>query len=293
MSRYRIQAVARLSGVTSATLRAWERRYGLPEPERGENGYRLYSEVDLARVQRMVALIEAGHAPSDAARLARTEPVVTAEAPIYDPAEAVRDALLSAVRGMDAEGARLAIHRALTLGPAWRIHEEVFVPVLATIGEAWAAGTLTVGHEHFASEAIGGALRDLLRLMDPPSGARTLLLACVDEEQHSLPLLGVALMGAHAGWRPVLLGARTPPQALAAAATQLKPDAVALSATIHRPGLAWGDYAKAVGRTPWIAGGRAARTDRAALESLGAVVGDYARTLQSFLAGLTPRAVAR
>ena len=44
---YNIKAVSRLVGLLPVTLRAWERRYGLPAPSRGEQGYRLYSERDL------------------------------------------------------------------------------------------------------------------------------------------------------------------------------------------------------------------------------------------------------
>src|SRR5438552_2057168 len=45
---YNIKAVCKRTGLTLATLRAWERRYGVPSPGRTENGYRLYSEQDVA-----------------------------------------------------------------------------------------------------------------------------------------------------------------------------------------------------------------------------------------------------
>src|SRR6476660_6469566 len=37
-------AVVHQTGVPAPTLRAWERRYGILAPRRGENDYRLYSE---------------------------------------------------------------------------------------------------------------------------------------------------------------------------------------------------------------------------------------------------------
>jgi MerR family transcriptional regulator, light-induced transcriptional regulator len=45
---YNVKAVCIRTGITAATLRAWERRYGLPQPDRSGQGYRLYSERDLA-----------------------------------------------------------------------------------------------------------------------------------------------------------------------------------------------------------------------------------------------------
>ena len=49
--RYRINAVAEMTGVPAPTLRAWERRYGIPRPGRSESSYRLYSDADVAEVR--------------------------------------------------------------------------------------------------------------------------------------------------------------------------------------------------------------------------------------------------
>ena len=66
--RFRINWVAETTGVAEATLRAWERRYQFPKPSRTPSGYRLYSEADVAQIQRMRELCEAGVAPADAAQ---------------------------------------------------------------------------------------------------------------------------------------------------------------------------------------------------------------------------------
>ena len=47
----RIGQLARRTGMAEATLRAWERRYGILEPQRTESGYRLYSERDIAVIR--------------------------------------------------------------------------------------------------------------------------------------------------------------------------------------------------------------------------------------------------
>jgi len=43
-----------------ASLRAWERRYGVVEPHRNESGYRLYDEKDLSAVSTMRRLVDGG-----------------------------------------------------------------------------------------------------------------------------------------------------------------------------------------------------------------------------------------
>ncbi|MDB4986746.1 MAG: Transcriptional regulator, MerR family, partial [Myxococcaceae bacterium] len=67
--RYRIHAVSEITGVPEATLRAWERRYAVPVPERTPSGYRLYSQKDVDLVRRMRELCANGMAPVDAARM--------------------------------------------------------------------------------------------------------------------------------------------------------------------------------------------------------------------------------
>jgi len=53
VGRYRIQAVADMTGIPAATLRAWERRYGVPAPARTDASYRLYSEGDVELVRKL------------------------------------------------------------------------------------------------------------------------------------------------------------------------------------------------------------------------------------------------
>ena len=60
MPVYNIKAVSQMTGLLPVTLRAWERRYGLPNPQRGEQGYRLYSEEDLRTLQWLKAQVDAG-----------------------------------------------------------------------------------------------------------------------------------------------------------------------------------------------------------------------------------------
>src|SRR6187402_1149831 len=99
--RYRIQAVAELTGVQEATLRAWERRYGVPAPQRTATGYRLYTHKDVETVKRMVELCARGMAPADAARALGT---ATQNAPAElhdDPFAATAERIVEATRRMD------------------------------------------------------------------------------------------------------------------------------------------------------------------------------------------------
>src|SRR5512146_3539893 len=66
----RIGAFARRVGVTPDLLRAWERRYGLLQPIRTEGGFRLYTDDDAERVERMKRALDEGFSAAEAARRA-------------------------------------------------------------------------------------------------------------------------------------------------------------------------------------------------------------------------------
>jgi DNA-binding transcriptional MerR regulator len=51
------------------TLRAWERRYGLVAPRRGEGNQRQYTHDDVVRLQLIKQLVDQGHAISTVAKL--------------------------------------------------------------------------------------------------------------------------------------------------------------------------------------------------------------------------------
>jgi DNA-binding transcriptional MerR regulator len=66
---YRIGAVARLTGISPDTLRIWERRYDIVEPERTPKGGRLYSQQDVTRLTMIKTLVDQGYAISTVANL--------------------------------------------------------------------------------------------------------------------------------------------------------------------------------------------------------------------------------
>lgn len=66
---YRIKTISEMTGIQRATLLAWERRYRLVSPVRHSNGYREYSEQDLARLMALKRLLDRGYKVSEAISL--------------------------------------------------------------------------------------------------------------------------------------------------------------------------------------------------------------------------------
>lgn len=68
-AKYRIGAVANLTGVSTHAIRAWERRYGLRLGKRSQGGTRLYSDGDIIRLSLLKSLLKKGEAISAIADL--------------------------------------------------------------------------------------------------------------------------------------------------------------------------------------------------------------------------------
>lgn len=69
MQYFNIQVASQLSGVASATIRAWEKRYNAVIPERAENKHRLYSETDIEKLALLYRLTEFGQSIGKIAHL--------------------------------------------------------------------------------------------------------------------------------------------------------------------------------------------------------------------------------
>jgi DNA-binding transcriptional MerR regulator len=255
----RIHVVAELTGVPEPTLRAWERRYGIPTPERTAAGYRLYGPHDLEQVREMRRLCDAGMAASEAARLLLSGGDGAEAQARLDPYAVFAEALMDAVTRFDDAGLDRQLRRLLLLGSTTTLLDRVLVPVLREIGQRWHRGEISVAQEHLASQRLGTLLRDLLQLSPGSESHSRALLACFADDEHELGLLGTAMRFSGWGLRPVFLGARTPPGAVRSAIEAISPALVALSVTITperaRARELVDDYASACAAVPWIVGG--------------------------------------
>ncbi len=97
----RIGEVARRAGVSTATLRAWETRYGLLPSARTAGGQRLYREADVGRVQAVRRLVSRGWSVAGAVSQVLDQPATPGEAS-GEPPGIARRPVLDALAGIDA-----------------------------------------------------------------------------------------------------------------------------------------------------------------------------------------------
>ncbi|MEO8875988.1 MAG: MerR family transcriptional regulator [Polyangiaceae bacterium] len=276
---FRIHTVAEMTGVPEPTLRAWERRYGLPSPERTASGYRVYSTKDVELAREMRSLCDSGMAAADAAKLllkAKRDAPADARPGDIEPYAASVKAFLDAVLRFDDLAIDLEIRKLMFLGTSLAILDRVLTPALHEIGRRWHEGELSVAQEHLASQRLSTVLRDLLRLSPGADSDARVLLACFAEDDHELGLLGTAIRFSSWGFRPIFLGARTPPGAIRSAIGAVSPALVALSVTVTpHPARARelvDEYAVACEGVPWLVGGGGVKPIAEMIRKSGGVV---------------------
>ena len=279
--RLRIGELSRRVGVSPELLRAWETRYGIVRPERTAGGLRLYSEADERRVRLMRERMAAGLSAAEAARLATLDEDAPPGA--VDLSELVHE-LERGFDALDEPAAQAALDRLFGSFSLASALAQVILPLLRRVGERWALAELSVAHEHFAANVVGGRLRALARGWGQGLGPRA-ILACPPGEQHELGLLCFGLLLREHGWRITYLGAATPPDDIAGALEELPAVAVVLSAiTPERFVEARDGITALAGRTRVAIGGAGA--SEALAEALGAEL--LPQDVAAGAAGLSP-----
>ena len=220
--------VAQLIGVAVTTLRTWDRRYGLGPRSHHAGKHRRYRPQDVQRLMEMQRLTAQGVPPAQAAAwvLDRATPANPRDGgghavAVGTSGPAVRGLTRAAMRLDAAECRRLIIDAIVTDGvvPAWT---NLLAPALIHIGDKHAATRAIIEVEHLLSAEISFALAGVPR----PDGSGKVLLACADEEQHSLALEALSAALAEHRMASRLLGARVPPTALREAIRRAGPDIV-------------------------------------------------------------------
>jgi len=245
--KYTIKAMSERTGVKPVTLRAWERRYDLLEPERLDNNYRLYSEQDIQVLRWITHRLEDGLSISNAVReyqglrgnsiwpeaLPSVSPPEPSQTPQHPPrfyAEKLYEALTLHKEGE----AKQIVDRIQSMFDLKTIFFEIFQPCLYEIGEAWYRGEILIATEHFVSAFIRGILMNLLQAFPVYSAAPNLLIGCAPEEFHEIAPLMLSVLLRREGYQVEFLGADLPVDDLVTYAGDVSPDMIILSAGFER-----------------------------------------------------------
>lgn len=239
---YNLKVVLQETGLKADTLRAWERRYGLPDPQRTPGGHRIYSQFDIEMIKWLMARQAEGLRINRAVELWRNfeqagqdpfQAMPVRDHPsqeIYPTdlsgkvVEEIKSEWVNACLEFDEARAENILAQAFARYPIETVCLEVLRAGLADIGKLWYTGEGSVQQEHFASALAIRRLNALLAAAPPPTRKGKILSACPPGEDHIFPLLLTTLFLRIQGWDVTYLGANVPLEKLDEAIQSSKPD---------------------------------------------------------------------
>lgn len=233
---YPIRAVAKLTGISPDTLRAWERRYQAVVPERSGRG-RQYGQAQIDRLVRLNRLVKKGHAIggiaalSDAELTTLLEPPASRAAVSAAPVDLLRPAL-AAIESFDAGRVSDELGRlAAVLAPRDFVHLAV-VPLMREVGTRWYDGRFAIAQEHLVSQALRNLLGGMIRLFRPSTPVRRMVVATPVAETHEFGILAASMLASMSGIEAVYLGADLPAAETARVARLVSAEIVLLGITV-------------------------------------------------------------
>lgn len=251
---YNIKAVVQSTNISPSTLRAWERRYNMCQPQRSDSGYRLYSDRDIAIIRWLKAQVDAGMSISQAVSWLQSllaQGASEAQTTLPDPTGRAADApvmpspsrleienftnfqrrLLAELLDYDEEMAEATLAHAFALYPVEHVGEHIIMPVLVEIGERWHRGEVSITREHYATNYLMQRLAAILRTV-PNATARPLLwVGCAPGELHEVGALLLSIYLRRSGFSVRYLGQNLPTDDLVAEVATMQPDLLLFSAT--------------------------------------------------------------
>lgn len=204
---------AALLNVSPNTLRAWERRFGYPKPQRSPGKHRLYTHGEVAALRDA---LQEGLSISSAVSRAR------------EGLSADADTLIGALSGFDRDRADSALEAALALRSLERTVEEVLLPSLEELHQRHGADSVRWA---FGARWASDWLKRAQRLAPPPVRDVSVLIgdASADELDIDAPAIrAFELLCARAGARLLCLSIRGITGMSDALAT-VRPDAIVLA----------------------------------------------------------------
>lgn len=213
MGKYSIKELERLSGIKAHTLRIWEKRFNIIEPERTDTNIRYYSDEDLKKIINISVLNSHGLKISKIAGLSAEEVAKQVEnlSEAKSKVEIPIDQLVVSMLDLDEEHFEDVLAKHIRKYGFEKTVTEIIYPFLEKIGVLWQTGSITPAHEHFISNLIRQKLiSSVANLPIPSKNSSRAILFLPEGETHELGLLFTHYITRHKGFRTYYLGQSLP-----------------------------------------------------------------------------------
>ena len=211
-STFSIKNLENLSGIKAHTLRIWEKRYNLLEPERTETNIRRYSLESLKRLLNVTLLYNHGFKISKIASLSEDEiPELVRSITLKSNSEQVSiNAFKLAMINFDYELFDNNYNEILQHHNFQHVFLNVFMPLMRELGILWQTGAISPSHEHFITNLIKQKIHlqteSLQRMKARRNDHPSFVLFLTENEIHELGVLYLNYLILDSGYRTIFLG---------------------------------------------------------------------------------------
>ncbi|MCB0464899.1 MAG: MerR family transcriptional regulator [Aequorivita sp.] len=217
-TQFGIKDLENLSNVKAHTIRIWEKRYNLLEPDRTDTNIRKYDLYNLKKLLNIAYLYNAGYKISKIASLdsIQIQALIKQNIDGID-SEYLGNIFKSAMFEFDGELFDSTLEQILKEKSFREVFSDIFVPLLNETGVLWHSGTIDPSHEHFISEKIKHSIivhTAKLKKRTSKDDNKLFTLYLPYKEIHEIGLLYANYELISAGLKTVYLGANTPMNSL-------------------------------------------------------------------------------
>ena len=230
MALYSIKDLERISSQKAHTIRIWEQRYGLLEPERTETNIRFYDDQQLKKLLNVCMLITRGMKISYISKLTKNQlseevdKIIAESFQSEKHVEVIIDQALIAIATYDQDLFDHLFSSAVKRFGMPKTYTNIIYPMLVRTGLMWIKDDLLPAQEHFLSNLIKQKLFAAIDALPVPHNPdQTWVLFLSETEDHEVGLLFANYLIRQHGKKVIYLGQRVPYEDLSDVVMQCKP----------------------------------------------------------------------
>ncbi len=217
---FSIRDLEHLSGIKAHTIRIWEKRYGLLQPERTDTNIRTYGLTSLQKLLNIVYLYNDGYKISKIAKISEEEiPALVNEIQLNKNSDnQIINEFKFAMVNYDQALFMNTYNTLLSNKDFHTIFYDIFIPLFNEMGLLWQTDTITPAQEHFITELIKQKIlinTEKFQQLEPFKTDKVFVLFLPENEIHDIGLLFINYEIVRRGYQTIFLGPAVPLENLA------------------------------------------------------------------------------
>jgi DNA-binding transcriptional MerR regulator len=214
MIRYSINDLEKITGIKAHTIRIWEKRYNVVDPERTETNIRYYNDDDLKKLLNISSLNKNGYKISEIIKMSNErlcQKIMELSNTSNDYESYINNLIISMIEINEDKFEKALSSSIIRLGFEKTVTHVIYT-FLEKVGILWQVGTINPAQEHFITNLIRQKLIIAIDGQDasPRPDAKTFLLFLPENELHEIGLLFFTYIIKRAGHRVIYLGQSVP-----------------------------------------------------------------------------------